>query len=61
MLEGEWHSGEPAEPVYGHIPWEHVRLEAGERRGFLIHGNCQDGVANRWPLHMVPPLGGGET
>jgi hypothetical protein len=56
-MHGEWFEGEKQSPEYGNVPFKPVRLEAGERRGFLIHSTCAIGIANRWPLHKMPDLG----
>jgi len=48
--EGEWVEPERQEPIYAPAPLRApLRLEAGERRGFLIHTDHRLGVANRWP------------
>lgn len=58
LLDGDWLEGIPAEPVYGHLPhFKPIRLEPGERRGFLIHCTLDVGIANRWPIHYIPALG----
>jgi len=51
FIKGEWIYPERQEPIYQSVPLDtELTLQAGERRGFLIHTSCKVGVANRWPI-----------